>query len=123
MDIVERLRHHKSSDVWTERKDRTWYETDDLCMEAADEIDRLQKQIRYQKHRDGRIGTHDPICYGYGPSHYECALRKIDMLRELLNADNQTLRLHFGELTLNEMRIVKAAFQWVLIRAELKENK
>ena len=123
MDIVERLRHHKSSDVWTERKDRTWYETDDLCMEAADEIERLQKQIRYQEHRDGRIGTHDPICYGYGPSHYECALRKIDMLRELLNADNQTLRLHFGELTLNEMRIVKAAFQWVLIRAELKEDE
>ena len=123
MDIVERLRHHKSSDVWTERKDRTWYETDDLCMEAADEIERLQKQIRYQEHRDGRMGTHDPVCYGYGPSHYECALRKIDMLRELLNADNQTLRLHFGELTLNEMRIVKAAFQWVLIRAELKENK
>ena len=123
MDIVERLRHHKSSDVWTERKDRTWYETDDLCMEAADEIERLQKQIRYQEHRDGRMGTHDPVCYGYGPSHYECALRKIDMLRELLNADNQTLRLHFGELTLNEMRIVKAAFQWVLIRAELKENE
>ena len=89
----------------------------------ADEIERLRKQIRYQEHREGRIGTHDPICYGYGPSHYECALRKIDMLRELLNADNQTLRLHFGELTLNEMRIVKAAFQWVLIRAELKEGE
>ena len=43
MDIVERLRHHKSSDVWTERKNRTWYETDDLCMEAADEIERLRK--------------------------------------------------------------------------------
>ena len=47
MDIVERLRHHKSSDVWTERKDRTWYETDDLCMEAAVEIERLQKQAHY----------------------------------------------------------------------------
>ena len=45
MDIVERLRHHKSSDVWTERKDRTWYETDDLCMEAADEIERLRQYI------------------------------------------------------------------------------
>ena len=95
----------------------------DQIKKAAGEIERLQKQIRYQEHRDGRIGTHDPICYGYGPSHYECALRKIDMLRELLNADNQTLRLHFGELTLNEMRIVKAAFQWVLIRAELKEDE
>jgi hypothetical protein len=46
MDIVERLRHHKSSDVWTERKDRTWYETDDLCMEAADEIDKLREENR-----------------------------------------------------------------------------
>ena len=45
MDIVERLRHHKSSDVWTERKDRTWYETDDLCMEAADEIERLREAL------------------------------------------------------------------------------
>ena len=95
----------------------------DLLDEKNKEIERLQKQIRYQEHRDGRIGTHDPICYEYGPSHYECALRKIDMLRELLNADNQTLRLYFGELTLNEMRIIKAAFQWVLIRAELKESK
>ena len=46
MDIVERLRHHKSSDVWTERKNRTWYETDDLCMEAADEIERLREALR-----------------------------------------------------------------------------
>ena len=46
MDIVEQLRHHKSSDVWTERKDRTWYETDDLCMEAADEIKRLRVLVR-----------------------------------------------------------------------------
>ena len=95
----------------------------DLLDEKNKEIERLQKQIRYQEHRDGRIGTHDPICYEYGPRHYECALRKIDMLRELLNIDSQTIRLHFGELTLNEMRIVKAAFKWVLIRAELKENE
>ena len=47
MDIVERLRHHKSSDVWTERKDRTWYETDDLCMEAADEIERLREALTW----------------------------------------------------------------------------
>ena len=49
MDIVERLRHHKSSDVWTERKDRTWYETDDLCMEAADEIERLREALRLER--------------------------------------------------------------------------
>ena len=95
----------------------------DLLDEKNKEIERLQKQIRYQEHRDGRIGIHDPIFYEYGPSNYECALRVIDRLRELLNADNQTLRLHLGELTLKEMRTVKASFQWVLMRAELKENE
>ena len=66
MDIVERLRHHKSSDVWTERKDRTWYETDDLCMEAANEIKRLRQQVHY---------------------HYENGLKKdveIESLRDAL---------------------------------------
>ena len=130
MDIAEKM----AADIALtmnggEWKDGKWYSKGhrEAWIKAvqpyADEIERLRKQIRYQEHRDGRIGTHDPICYGYGPSHYECALRKIDMLRELLNADNQTLRLHFGELTLTEMRIVKAAFQWVLIRAELKESE
>ena len=119
MDFVERLRKHVNDRGGASLENGAW----SMMLKAADEIERLQKQIRYQEHRDGRMGTHDPGCYGYGPSHYECALRKIDMLRELLNADNQTLRLHFGELTLNEMRIVKAAFQWVLIRAELKEDE
>ena len=54
---------------------------------------------------------------------FDDAANEIERLRKLLNADNQTLRLHFGELTLNEMRIIKAAFQWVLIRAALKEDE
>lgn len=44
------------------------------------EIDRLKQQIRYQDQRDGRIGTHGPTCYSFGPHHYECALRKIEDL-------------------------------------------
>ena len=105
-----------------------------MVTKLTDEIERLQKEnellqkevkkhLTYQDHRHGRIGPHDPIFYEYGPSNYECALREIERLRELLNADNQTLRLHLGELTLKEMRIIKSAFQWVLIRAELKENE
>ena len=48
--------------------------------EAMKEIDRLKQQIRYQDQRDGRIGTHSPTCYSFGPHHYECALRKIEEL-------------------------------------------
>ena len=52
----------------------------DELREAAVEIDRLKQQIRYQDQRDGRIGTHSPHCYSFGPHHYECALRKIEDL-------------------------------------------
>ena len=62
---------------------------------ALDEIERLEKEnellqkelkkhLTYQDHRHGRIGTHDPICYEYGPRHYECALREIERLRDAL---------------------------------------
>ena len=64
------------------------------------------------------------VSVGWGNNDiFDEAANTIERLRELLNADNQTLRLHLGELTLKEMRIVKSAFQWVLIRAELKEGE
>jgi len=47
----------------------------------------------------------------------------IEQLREALNADNQTIRLHLGEMTQQEMRTVKAAFAWVLSCAALKESE
>jgi hypothetical protein len=40
-------------------------------------------------------------------------------LREALSADTQTLRLHLGEMTAQEMRTLKAGFSWVLSRAAL----
>ena len=90
MDIVERLRKGKSAGgYWREK-------------EAADEIDRLQKEnellqkelkkhLTYQDHRHGRIGTHDPICYEYGPRHYECALREIERLRDELKVSDKKI--------------------------------
>jgi hypothetical protein len=40
--------------------------------------------------------------------------REIERLLAALNADAQTLRLHLGEMTAQEMRTVRAAFDWVL---------
>lgn len=37
-------------------------------------------------------------------------------LEKALTADNQTIRLALGEITPQEMRTVRAAFNWVLLR-------
>ena len=62
--------------------------SDDLIDFLNKENELLQKELKkhltYQEHRHGRIGTHDPICYEYGPRHYECALREIERLRDAL---------------------------------------
>ena len=91
MDIVERLR----SPVWF-IKDGPLISP--VAFGAADEIERLRKEnellqkelkkhLIYQDHRHGRIGTHDPICYEYGPRHYECALREIERLKATLKEE------------------------------------
>ena len=43
-----------------------------------------------------------------------------EKLRAALNADPQTLRLHLGEMTAQEVRTLRAGFQWVLASAALK---
>ena len=45
-----------------------------------------------------------------------------ERMREALAADNATLRLYMGELSAQEIRAVRAAFNWVLARAALKEK-
>lgn len=43
-----------------------------------EEVERLQRALRYEENRFSRIGTHGPDCWKWGPhQHYECALRHI----------------------------------------------
>ena len=63
----------------------------DLLLEAAttlreqqEDNARLRGVVRYQEDRDGRIGTHAPLCYSYGRNHYECALQEIARLKAVL---------------------------------------
>ena len=47
---------------------------------------------------------------------------EIERLRAALCADDQTLRLYLGEMTAQEMRTLKAGFNWVLARAALQQE-
>ncbi len=65
-----------------------------LLREAADELDRqsaeiatltaecerLNQSLRWEQHRDGRIGTHGPNCHLWGHQHYECLLSRFQAL-------------------------------------------
>ena len=74
-DILDRLRTYSIK----------WHPEDavDLADEAADEIERLNKALKWEQHWLSRIGTHSPGCWAWGPEHYQCAVRHIE---EMSNA-------------------------------------
>ena len=84
----------------------------------------LKKHLNYQEHRHGRIGTHDPICYEYGPRHYECALREIDRLREALQKIKKRNPFHNVSPPMDKQYYAQIITEMVgIANAALKEEK
>jgi hypothetical protein len=85
------------------------------CSEAADGIERLRAKqedlANLLADAYGSIMDWDEVLKER--ANYE-AVCQIERLRAALNADAQTLRLHLGDMTAQEMRAVQAAFAWVL---------
>ena len=46
---------------------------------ALAEVASFKKRLKYQ---DDWIGTHGPECWTFGPRHYECALRHINLMTD-----------------------------------------
>jgi hypothetical protein len=46
--------------------------------------ERLNKALKWEQNWLSRIGTHSEGCWQWGPSHYQCAVRRIE---ELSNAN------------------------------------
>jgi hypothetical protein len=94
-DVVERLRQNNKLewDYTMELQEEASAEIErlrltvmNLCVangKHEDEIERLNKAIKWEQNWLSRIGTHSEGCWQWGPTHYQCALRHIE---ELSNA-------------------------------------
>jgi hypothetical protein len=52
----------------------------DIMGDAADEIERLNRALKWEQDRSGRVGTHSPGCWTWGHQHYQCAIQHIAAL-------------------------------------------
>ena len=58
----------------------------DIMEDAADEIERLNKALKWEQDRSGRVGTHSPGCWTWGHQHYRCAMEHIAALDKELES-------------------------------------
>ncbi len=63
--------------------------------ETIKTIDELIEEI--ERIRDYRVGTHSRDCWGFGVSHYYCALRKIKELESEISDLRGTIMEHKEE--------------------------
>lgn len=102
-DMVERIELHLQNDDAAARH----YECDNLLEEAQARIveldgfimtineqataleaenERLNKALKWEQNRAGRVGTHSPGCWQWGSQHYECAMRHVTALEKELES-------------------------------------
>ena len=62
------------------------------------------------------LGSIAPVYFTTASQEIAFLRRRVIELEKALQADNQTIRLHLGEVTTQEMRAIRAAFSWVLFR-------
>ena len=91
----------------------------------SDIVERLRIYVSDEDHKRGCRGREYDCSCGYDGKRDQLLTDAVDTItrfRNALNADPQTLRLHLGEMTAQEMRTLKAGFHWVLNRAALAQG-
>jgi hypothetical protein len=62
--------------------------------EARLEVERLNKALKWEQDRSGRVGTHSPGCWTWGHQHYQCAIQHI----AALDKETESATLIVGEV-------------------------
>lgn len=68
-----------------------------LIQQQAQEIERLNGCLNFEQHYLGRVGTHADGCYKWGPGHWECAVREIERLNQIVDLARIVIAYRKGE--------------------------